>query len=256
MYYRPHYSPYYAPSPGAGVAVARPNPFRMVPFLVGLCVVASHFSSSVDGFQSPSSVLGPGVSVAELSIALDVSDRDSPNSILSALSRLSKTARTDRRSGVQNLTSQVALELLRRKASIVAASSSASRHRDGNWAQRVYNDLAIEQRSKFERETLSQYGGVEYSDPHTDPPRPEYAPKATIAVVTILLLIEGDHTSKKLSSNIGSVRDAEEALRCIAADATADECLRGAEILWCPEQREDTLTMRDIVVDYPKLRSL
>jgi hypothetical protein len=66
-------------------------------------------------------VLGPGVSVIELSVAVNVPDRDGPNLILSALRRLSNTARTDSRVGVQDLTSQVALKLLRQKSYIVAA---------------------------------------------------------------------------------------------------------------------------------------
>ena len=41
-----------------------------------------------------------------------------------------------------------------------------------------------------------------------------------------------------------------------ALDAKADECLRGAEILWTPEERDETLTMRDVLADYPGLRSV
>ena len=71
------------------------------------------------------STLGPGVSVAEISVAIEVPDRDSPGSIL----------RTDSRVGLQDLTSQVAIELLRRKLSIVAASTRGYHYRDENKAQ-------------------------------------------------------------------------------------------------------------------------
>ncbi len=64
---------------------------------------------------------------------------------------------------------------------------------------------------------------------------------ATVAVITMLMLIDGDLTSKSLPSNVLSMRDVEGALGRIASDAKADECLRGAEILWTPEDRDETL---------------
>lgn len=262
----PFYSPYSNRSSGAGVAVASPNPFRGIVFIAGFFLFASYLSSTIDDFRNDPrprhprglgpSVLGPGVSVAEISVAVDVPDRDSPNSIISSLSRLSRTASTDSRVGIQNLTAQVAMELLRRKASIVAAATSASHYKDGNKAQREYNVLTFQQRGKFERETLSKYGGVDYSDAQTEPTQSGYNPKATIAVVTIVMMIDGDSTSKQLSPNINSIRNVEDALSCIAADVKTDNCLRGSEILWCPEQRDETLTMKDVLADYPSLRSI
>ena len=133
-----------------------------------LAAVNSGFSNNGGGgfggttiiLKSSQSVLGPGVSVAEISVALDVPDRDCPNSILSALNRLSRTARTDSRVGLQNLTSQVAIELLRRKLSIVAASTSAKHYRNRNKAQCEYNNISIQERGKFQRETVRKYGRV------------------------------------------------------------------------------------------------
>ena len=92
-----------------------PN-FGSLFILVGFLILVSNFlsnikDSSVGSFSigALSSVLGPGVSVIKMSIALDVPDQDNYNSILSVLDRLLRTAKTDSRVGVQNLTSQVAL---------------------------------------------------------------------------------------------------------------------------------------------------
>jgi hypothetical protein len=49
--------------------------------------------------------LGPGFSVAKLTVSLNVPDRDSPDSILRRLQILSAAARTDTRKGVQDLIS-------------------------------------------------------------------------------------------------------------------------------------------------------
>ena len=259
-FYSP-FSPFYArPS---GVVVSTGPSFGGLFFFAGFflfaALVLSNIGNSVgDSFGSAlasDSVLGSGVSVAEISVALEVPDRDSPNSILSALDRLSRTARTDSRVGLQNLTSQVAIELLRRKSSIVAANTKASHYRDENKALRDYNNISVKERGKFDRETVSRFGGVDYSGARAQSKQSEYN-KATVAVVTIVMLIDGDSTSKQLSGRVNSVRDVEDALSRIAADAKADECLRGAEILWTPEERDETLTMRDVLADYPSLRSV
>lgn len=235
--------------------------------VVGLFVIVSAVLSNVgrtgltDGSRRgevATSVLGPGVSVIEMSVAMNVPNRDSASSILSVLNRLSNTARTDSRVGVQDLTSQVALELLRRKSYIVAAYARGRRYVDANSASREYDVVTVRERSKFQREGISRYGGVVYDaggrrltekgDTSSD--------AATVAVITILMLIDGDSTSKSLSSKISSIRDVEGALSRIASDAKADECLRGAEILWTPEERDETLTMREVLADYPSLRSI
>lgn len=217
--------------------------------------VGDSIGSAVGG--NVQSVLGSGVSTVEISVALNVPDRDSPNSILSALSRLSRSARTDSRVGLQNLSSQVALELLRRKEDIIAASTSGQNFRDESKAQREFNNMSIRERSKFQRETVSNYGGVDYSaGGKTRSTSPEYSTKATVAVVTMVMLIDGDSTSKTLSKKVNSIRDVEDALSRIAADSKADNCLRGAEILWTPEDRDETLTMRDVLADYSSLRTV
>ena len=70
------------------------------------------------------------------------------------------------------------------------------------------------------------------------------------------MMIDGDSTSNQLSKRVNSMRDVEGMLRSIAADAKAENCLRGAEILWTPEEKNDFLTMKDVYADYPDLRSV
>ena len=72
--------------------------------------------------------------------------------------------------------------------------------------------------------------------------------------MTLVLAIDGDST--EIPTRINSVSDVEEALRKIASDAKVDDCLQSAEILWTPEDRTETLTLREVVADYPELRSV
>ena len=262
----PFYSPYsygYG-SPGV-LAVSRgPGLFSFI-LLGGMALALSNAVSSIarPGGRSASffednrmsdSVLGSGTSVLKVSVALDVTDRDDPNSILNVLERMANTARTDNRVGIQNLSSQIAVELLRRKSSIAAASSEYQHFRNRDKAQREFNSLSVKERSKFEKETVSKYGGVDYSNGRSSGGSSSgFQDKATVAVVTLVLAIDGDSTKVP---QIRSIADVENALRKIASDVRVSDCLQGAEVLWTPEDRSETLTFRDVIADYPELNSV
>lgn len=265
--FTPFYSPFGFGSPGVVTYSSGPGFFSLL-LLGGFAFavmsalsgtmnsVASSWSegssSSLLG-SSISSALGSGTSVVQVTVGLEVPNRDDPNSILSALGRLAKTARTDSRVGIQNLTSQVALELLRRKNSIVSASTKYKHFNDRSTALREFNSRSIKERSKFESETLSNYGGVDYGSRRGGGGESGSDDKATMAVVTILLSIDGDKTKVP---QIRSVGDVEDALRMIASDSKVNTCLQAAEILWTPEDRSESLSARDVVADYPELRSV
>jgi len=205
------------------------------------------------------SALGSGSQVVQLSVALEVSDRDDRNSILSVLNRLSQTARTDSRVGIQNLSSQVALEILRKRSSIVSASSSTKNFSNRQKVLREFQDCSIKERSKFESETVSKYGGVDYGSSSSSASIADLRDssgsndKATIAVITLILAIDGDSTNL---NQINNIADVEQALQKIATNSKVDDCLQSAEILWTPEERSETLNKRDVIADYPELRSV
>jgi len=214
-------------------------------------VVSSVLGGNSDTMNS-SSALGSGVTVAKISVALNVPNRSDRNSILSYLHRLSATANTDSRVGISNLVSQVALELLRQKRSIFAADTEYTHFKNGDSAQRDFSSKAIQERSKFEMERTNKYGGVDYSSFERSSIE-ALGNQATSAVVTLVIAIDGDQT--KLPQ-INSMRDLETALTKIATDVKVDDCLRSAEVLWTPDDDNDILSQRDVIVDYPKLRTI
>ena len=64
----------------------------------------------------------------------------------------------------------------------------------------------------------------------------------------------------KNMKQIQSLSDLEMILQAIASMSTSsendDNVLYGAEILWTPEDRSETLTKKDILADYPELNVL
>jgi len=266
--YNPFYqpvTPYYG-NPGV-ISYSRGPSFLDVAFfgafLFGVTSIISSASNTVSDNETStffdrstsSSVLGSGSSVVRLSVAMKVPNRDDGDSILSVLDRLAQTSKTDSRIGIQNLTSQVALEILRRRSSISSASSSYTHFRENQMASRDFQSKSVQERSKFQREGVSKFGGVDYSAQGSPGGSGSKLGdgKATMAVVTLILNIAGDSTKVP---KINSLSDLEEALRNIASDAKVDDCLQSAEILWTPEDRGESLSLGDVVADYPELRTV
>jgi len=249
---------------GGPSIVARPwNPFSLVFDLVFwgffISIFASIFtknatSSILGASRSTNSALGSGVSVVKLSVGMNVPQRKSSRSVLNYLNKLARTAQTDSRVGLQNLVSEVALELLRQRASIFAASSSSQHFADPDKAKRAYNNLAIIERGKFERETINKYKGVDYSSSQLQQQSYSHLPAdATLAVVTLVLEIQGDSTKLDPIRSSGNVNDA---LARIASDVKVDDCLLSAEVLWTPQENTDVLTRRQVFEDYPELQTI
>lgn len=268
-----HSTPFFAPRPyygGGSLAISRgPGLFELLflgVFLAKAAEVLSETTSVIGtkvdslGYNSYSNTpdldnaLGPGTSVVQLSVAMQVSDRDDPRkSILVALDNLAKIAKTESRVGIQNLSSQVALEILRRSSSIVSASSSTKHFSSRDKALREFQNRSIKERSKFETETMSKFDGVDYNKNRNDVSNHKNSDKATMAVVTLVLAIDGDST---VLNKINRASDVKQALQKIAVDSKVGDCLQSAEILWTPEDRSESLSIRDVVADYPELRSI
>ena len=104
----PIYSRSYYGGPGVISYNARPNIGQLVFFgglalAITLALQKAAVGLDLDGTTS---ALGSGTSYVKISVAVDVPNRDDPSSILSVLNRLGRTANTDNRKGIQNLTSQ------------------------------------------------------------------------------------------------------------------------------------------------------
>ena len=229
----------------------------------GLIVYKANRSKNSNGDSANGmvSALGPGISVGSLTLSLDISDRDDPNNALARIGDIAKKANTRTRKGVQSMIADVALELLRQEASVSSACSSYAHLSSEGAAERTYYQLSTVERSKFDRESINKFGGKKGLEEEVmedvdnvgrvsgDVP----SVKATSAVVTIIYQIEGDQTK---IPTITSRSELKNVLLRIAADAQTEECLLGAEVLWTPERRGDSMTEQEVVSLYPELSRL
>jgi Protein of unknown function (DUF1517) len=192
---------------------------------------------------SAPSALGKGTSVIQVTVALRVPQRVSPSSILSVLPRLTGEANPSYKWKVQAMMSEVATELLLRKSLIVSAHATSRHFRVRDKALRAYGFWRVTEKVKFQQpaETTNPTSLTTSDD------------GATMAVVTLLLAIDGHMTRPRPIRSLASVADA---LRKIAVDSKVDYCLQQADVFWTPPSGSNTtfLTAMDVNVDYPQLR--
>jgi hypothetical protein len=103
-----------------------------------------------DGETSP---LGPGATVASLTISLGAQNRNDPDCLLNRLKSISDKFDTSHRKGVQDLVAAVALELLRHDDNIVSAQANSEQFTTVSQAERQFQRMSVQGRSKLDRET-------------------------------------------------------------------------------------------------------
>jgi uncharacterized membrane protein len=178
------------------------------------------------------------VTVSKLQVALLASAR----TIQAELSDLSLKVDTSTREGLLELLQGVLLSLLRAPEywSHVQASSQTVRSRDE--AKRLFNQLAIAERSKFSAETLVNVGGQKRQQEVAKPDADE-----TAAYIVVTLLI-GTADDKPLYGKIQTINDLKTVLEQLAA--TPADYLMVLEVLWSPQDAADSLTYDELLTEY------
>jgi uncharacterized membrane protein len=261
-----------------------------VVFLVGVASVVAYKvgtagGSDSDGFYSDfDSPLGPGASAVSLTICLLVPDRrhgtslslsslperNSGQDILSSLEHIAETVDTSSSKGLKDMVEETSVALLRQKDAIVSVDARYKHTNTPVQAERQYRQWSTIQRGKFERETLSNYGGRKKKKMETiaqlevDQQDAAIAAnsKSTVALVQVTVAIEGNSLKKVFdgdqnsNSNIKTRKGLVEALTQLSSDVQVDDCLLSAEVIWSPQEQDDQLTMQDIYSDFPTLYTL
>lgn len=99
------------------------------------------------------SPLGPGATVASLTLSLDAQNQNDPDCLLNRLKSISERYDTGQRKGVQDLVAAVALELLRHEDNIVSAQANSEQFSTVSQAEREFQRMSVQGRSKLDRET-------------------------------------------------------------------------------------------------------
>lgn len=188
--------------------------------------------------------LGKGITVGKVQVALACSDRG-PDSIVGILERKADSA-GDTQYQLARLCNDVCLSLLRKSTDWTAAASDSEwfSWNDAGRAESLYNDWANREAAKYEKEYI----------PGTD--QEEKGGGPTLVVFSLVVEIQADNTAFDGAGY--SLTKTKEALSNLAGDCLVEggECLNAVEVFWCPREKSEVLTSRDVVLDFPELIDL
>ncbi|KAI3448651.1 hypothetical protein Pfo_005316 [Paulownia fortunei] len=237
--------PYYAPSPFGGVYV---GPVVGVGSSVFLIMIAFAAFVLVSGFLSEGSESSVLTATEKTSVLkLQVGLLGLGRSLQKDLNRIAETADTSTSEGLHYVLTETVLALLRHPDYCISAYSSVDVKRSMDEGEKRFNQLSIEERGKFDEETLVNINNIKKQS--------STILKASgfsneYIVITILVAAGGAY---KLPS-INNSKDLKEALQKLAS-ITSSRTL-AVEVLWTPQNEDDTLSERELLEDYPLLRPL
>ncbi len=184
------------------------------------------------------------VTVSKIQVALLAQARE----IQADLTKFSLEVDTDTQAGLYQLMQESILALLRSPEnwSHVLANSETVKSREA--AEALFNQISVAERSKFSVETLSNVGGKVYRrdlkpDPEEDP--------ASYIVVT---LVAGTAHDKPLFDKIQTETVLKESLQKLAA--IPPDYLMVFELLWSPQDSQDSLTYEELLTEYTAMAQI
>ncbi|KAJ8529420.1 hypothetical protein K7X08_036255 [Anisodus acutangulus] len=243
--------PYYAPSPfgfgGGGVYVAPAVGFGSSAFLVMVGFAAFVL---VSGFLSDRSEEGSVLTATDKTsvLKLQVGLLGLGRSLQKDLNRIAEVADTSTPEGLSYVLTETTLALLRHPDYCISAYSCVDVKRSMEEGENRFNQLSIEERGKFDEETLMNVNNIRRKSSTSQRSNGGFSNE--YIVVTILVAAEGAY---KLPTINGS-GDLKEALQKIAAIPSSRTL--AVEILWTPQNENDTLSELELLEDYSLLRPL
>ncbi|KDP23630.1 hypothetical protein JCGZ_23463 [Jatropha curcas] len=244
--------PYYAPSPFGGGGGIYVGPAVGVGVGAGssLFLILAGFAAFmlVSGFLSDRSEGGVLTATEKTSVVkLQVGLLGMGRSLQSDLNRIAEIADTSSSEGLSYVLTETTLSLLRHPDYCISGYSYVDVKRSIEDGEKRFNQLSIEERGKFDEETLVNVNNIKKQS--TSSQRANGFNNEYI-VITILVAAEGVHKLPAINSS-GDLKEALQKLGSIPASK-----ILAVEVLWTPQNENDTLTERELLEDYPLLRPL
>ncbi|HEY9639858.1 MAG TPA: DUF1517 domain-containing protein [Coleofasciculaceae cyanobacterium] len=182
------------------------------------------------------------VTVTRLQVALLAQARY----IQESLTELTATADTESQSGLSQLLQESVLALLRAPENWTHVRVNSQTVKNREAAGQLFEQISIEERSKFSAETLANVGGRvrRQAMPASDDDAP-----ASYIVVTLIVGTADDRPL--FDDKIRSTQDLQAALQRLGS--IPPDYLMVFELLWSPQDAADSLTYDELLTEYPGL---
>lgn len=240
-------APYFGPSPfggggfyvGPAVGIGSSFFFIMAGFAAFVLVSGFLSDRSDDGLLTATEK----TSVLKLQVGLLGMAR----SLQQDLNRIAERADTSTPEGLSYVLTETMLALLRHPDFCISAYSSVDIKRSMDEGEKRFNQLSIEERGKFDEETLINVNNIKKQSATS---RRANGFSNEYIVITILVAAEGVHKLPSIN-NSGDLKEALQVLASIPSSRTL-----AVEVLWTPQNEDDTLSERELLEDYSLLRPL
>ncbi|KAG7585602.1 Ribonuclease H domain [Arabidopsis thaliana x Arabidopsis arenosa] len=180
-------------------------------------------------------------------IKLQVGLLGSARTLQQDFNELAQTADTFTQEGLNYVLTEATLALLRHPDYCISCYSLVDVKPCIEEGEVRYNQLSIEERGKFDEETLVNVNSIKIQSSKIE--RASGLSKEYI-VVTILVAAKGIHTLQTIKGS-GDLKEALQKLGSISRNK-----ILAVEVLWTPQNEKDALSERELLEDYPLLRPL
>nr|XP_043633341.1 uncharacterized protein LOC122604519 [Erigeron canadensis] len=179
-------------------------------------------------------------------IKLQVGLSGTARSLQKDLNSICKTADTSGEAGYRYILEEIVAALIRNPDFCITCCSSVDVNTNIAESEKVYRQNFIEERSKIDELTLVNVNNIKKkkaTSGRTDGFGSEFI------VVTIIVCANGVHSLPPIKNR----EDFEKALQMLAS---IQGKIKGVEVLWTPQMKDDILTKEEMVKSYPLLEPL
>lgn len=223
--------------------------FTVLIFLSIASFLVRSFRQSQGGEDDLGNSSSPAISVAKVQVGLLANAR----TLQTDFDRIAKSADTSSSEGLTQVLQETTLSLMRHPEYWVYGAAENQQARL-EAAEAQFNRLALAERSKFSEETLSNVNNQlrQASDSVlvTAEAGGELVQAAPGEYIVVTLLVA---TQNKLQlPAVNNTQDLRRALSQVGA--IPSEQLLAVEVLWTPQDENDTLSSEDLLTEYPDLK--
>jgi uncharacterized membrane protein len=168
------------------------------------------------------------------------------------LERIADRADTSSPQGLSYVLQETVLALLRHPEYCVYGASGYRGCDGPATAEQAFNELSLDERSKFEEETLVNVNARRKAakQPAAATPGGVVPERNEFIVVTILAVVDAPFKLPK----VASAEDLRAALKKLGS--VGPSALSAVEVLWAPQEEGDTMTAQELSEKYPTLINL
>lgn len=164
------------------------------------------------------------------------------------LDRIAEDADSTTTKGLHYILTEACLSLLRHPDFCMSGLSSSFVKRNESDTEDQFNQLSLEERGKFDEETFINVNSIRKRMVAASKGSNRFSNE--FIVVTILVAVEGEHKLPAITSS----EDLQLTLQKLGS--LSESSIQAVEVLWTPQDENDTLTERELLRKYPLLRSL